>query len=291
MKSIQAHSDAIIRVKPSPFIINGMKYVASCSHDQSVKIWNPLTNWELIRTYTGHTSYVYALEWINNDTLASSGVLEQVIHIWSLSSGQTLRTINLNPAIIGVFCFKMLANGIHLAAGLTYDIKIFDVNNGNLIATLSGHNDKVTDLTVSSDLLASSSSDWTVRVWNLTTNTNKFIFRGHNWTVHSVKFISSDLLASGSIDTTVKLWNLKNGSLSQSLSNNNYFIYFAVDLLNSQTLLSGSIDGLINVWNWNTSQCLYTIYTNRQILSLAVLNPMQSMSSFLFKHNLNMLCA
>jgi WD40 repeat protein len=273
----------IIRVKPSPFIINGTKYVASCSHDQSVKIWNPLTNWELIRTYTSHTSYVYALEWINNDTLASSGLSEQTIHIWSLSSGQILRTINPNSAIIGVYCLKMLTNGVHLAAGLTYDIKIFDLKSGNLIATLFGHDGAVTDLTVSSDLLASSSSDWTVRVWNLTTYSNKFIFRGHNWTVHSVKIISPDLLASGSVDTTVKLWNLKNGSLMRSLSNNNGYIYSGVDLLNSQTLLSGSIDGLINVWNWNTSQCIYTIYTYRPIYSLAVLNPMQSMSSFLLK--------
>jgi len=47
--SFQAHSHAIFRIKLLP---NG--FVATCSDDYTVKIWNPLNNnWNLIQTYTG----------------------------------------------------------------------------------------------------------------------------------------------------------------------------------------------------------------------------------------------
>jgi WD40 repeat protein len=91
----KAHSKAINRIKQSPFNTN---YVATCSDDTTVKIWNVSSsfNWTLITTYSQHSSQVLALEWLDNDTLASAGLLDNEIKLWSPTTGQTKLTIQTN---------------------------------------------------------------------------------------------------------------------------------------------------------------------------------------------------
>jgi WD40 repeat protein len=277
VNSFQAHSDWIIRIKQSPFNTN---YVATCSGDKTVKIWNVSSsfNWTLITTYSQHSSWVYGLEWLDNDTLASSSY--QTIKLWSPTSGQTKRTIQTNQY---VYSLTMLNTNIHLAAGLGFlgpgvlgpgDINIHNINDGNLVSSLKGHTTAVNDLVqISADLLASSSLDETVRIWNLTTNTCEFILTGHTHWVYGLKQITPNILASGSEDGTIKLWNITTGKLIRTLTGHTEWIYRSVDLLNSQILVSGSQDQTIKLWNWSTGECFSTIQTTgSDIKSLAVIN-------------------
>ena len=87
--SFQAHAGSNVnRIKQSPF--NNLNHVATCSLDTSVKLWNISSfssNWTLIRTYSQHLSDVSAIEWLNEDTLASSGKSEQTISNMVLEFG------------------------------------------------------------------------------------------------------------------------------------------------------------------------------------------------------------
>jgi WD40 repeat protein len=216
------------------------------------------------------------LEWLEKETLASAGWNDKAIKIWSMATGQTKLTIQTNGFVMN--SLTMLNNNIHLAAGLGYlgpsDINIYNINDGNLVSSLQGHTDDVNDLVqISADLLASSSSDNTVRIWNLTTNTCKFILTGHTSYVYGLKQITPSILASGSADDTIKLWDITTGQLVRTLTGHTSIIDWSVDLLNSQTLVSGSYDGTIKLWNWSTGECLSTIQTpGSYIWSLAVIN-------------------
>ena len=216
VNSFKAHSYQINRIKQSPFNTN---YVATSSEDKTVKIWNVSSsiNWTLIRTYSQHTSQVYALEWLDNDTLASAGYTDQTIKLWSPTTGQTKRTIQTNQ---WVFSLKLLNTNIHLAAGLgNGDINIYNINDGNLVSSLKGHTSNVYDLVqISNELLASSSLDKTVRIWNLTNNTCKFTLTGHTSGVIGLKQITPSILASGSWDKTIKLWDITSGQLIRTLT-------------------------------------------------------------------------
>jgi WD40 repeat protein len=81
------------------------------------------------------------MEWLDNDTLASGS---DDIKLWSITSGQTKRTIQTNGYIESL---KLLNNNIHLAAGLGYpgDINIYNINDGNLVSSLKGHISHVND--------------------------------------------------------------------------------------------------------------------------------------------------
>jgi WD40 repeat protein len=270
--SFQAHSSRIIRIKQSPF--SNRNFVATCSFDSNVKIWtykSDKSNWNLYVTYTAHTGEVYGLEWINEDIIASTG--SDHIKIWSFS-GNYFRTRDTIKTGSNVTSLKLF-NSSHLAAGVNSRINIYEIDTGRLVATLQGHSNYVRDLILisNSDLLASSSTDFTARIWDLRTYTSDFTLNGHSSSLYGLKQISSDILASGALDYTIRLWNITSGQSIRTLTNHTNEIWYAVDLLNSgdsQRLVSGSLDETIKIWNYTTGECLNTIQTGSPIHSLII---------------------
>ena len=243
--------------------------------DNLVKIWNITNiNWSPIRTYTGHSGEVLALEWINENTLAS-GSSDSTIQIWSLQTGLTQTSIYTENS---VWSLKLLTNGVYIAAGLQNgQIQIYNKDTGSLVQSLLGHTNSVYDLCLitngNSNLLASSSGDLTIRIWDLNTNLNKFVLNGHTANVVGLKQISSDILSSGSGDKTIKLWNITSRALIRTLSNHTSWISWGLDLsADGQTLISCSGDQTIKFWHWPTGQCLNTINAGVSAWSLSILN-------------------
>ena len=261
------HSDAIYRIKQSPF---NNSYVATCSLDKSVKVWDPNNNWSLIKIYMPNSQRIYSLEWINEDTIASSDSNGD-IRIWSVSTGLTKRIISTS---IYFYSLKLLRNDFSLAAGSNYRIYIYNINTGGLISTLQQHSGYyIHDIVLISDqLLASSSSDKTIGIWDLTSNTLKMILYGHTDQVYGLKLVAPGFLASGSMDKTIRMWSTITGQLIRTLSNHTNSIWWSVDLLlsDNRTLVTGSLDKTIKLWDWETGQCLKTINSGIEISSLAI---------------------
>lgn len=83
---------------------------------------------------------------------------------------------------------------------------------------LRGHRGFVNDVAISpaSSMVASASSDKTVRLWNIETGKLIQTLEGHQHSVTAIDFSpNGQLVASGSRDHTVKLWNTDTGELVQ----------------------------------------------------------------------------
>ena len=77
------------------------------------------------------------------------------------------------------------------------------------------HSDTINSIAFSPDgkMLASGSSDNTIKIWNIADRLEIRTLRGHSEAVNSVAFSpDGKLLASGSSDETAKLWNIEDGS-------------------------------------------------------------------------------
>jgi WD40 repeat protein len=270
-QSFQAHYKEITRIK---FLAQNSSLAATVSCDSTVNIWNTSFNpWTLTASFAGSGDCFVGLAFIDADTVAM-GDVGGLIQKWSIKTGQTLNSLSSGK---GVFSLQLFTNnqGVTcLAAGLDSpgDINIYNLNTFTFITSLVGHSETVFDLALvsTSNLLVSSSMDLTIRLWDLTTNTCKFILQGHTSNVYGLKVISSNVLASGSDDRTIKLWSINDGSLIRTLTGHTGTIVWSLDLYDSQTLVSGSYDQTIKFWDWQTGECLSTLETEFDINTLAV---------------------
>jgi len=82
-----------------------------------------------------------------------------------------------------------------------------------LISVLGTHGDCITSICSRESFCLSGSLDRTVKLWNLETNQEIYIFGDHKGAVNSVDIHPSDTLCvSGSGDKSVRVWNFENDS-------------------------------------------------------------------------------
>jgi WD40 repeat protein len=106
-------------------------------------------------------------------------------------------------------------------------------------------------------MLASGSSDNTIKLWSLPGGQLIKTLEGHSNTVYSVG-ISPDgkTLVSGSTDNTIKLWSLPGGQLIKTLEAHNCSVSISPD---GKMLASGSADKTIKLWSLPGGQLVKTI--------------------------------
>jgi len=144
-------------------------------------------------------------------------------------------------------------------------IKVWNLQSGELLRTLSGHGGVVFSVAISPDghTLVSGSGDLTIWVWNLQNGELLRALAGHGgWIDKRVLVaISPDghTLVSGSGDKMIKVWNLQSGELLRTLTNHTGSVYSVAISPDGHTLVSGSGDKTIKVWNLQNGELLRTL--------------------------------
>jgi WD40 repeat protein len=217
------HTGVIRHLKYLPYK-NG--YVASASHDATVNVWDTLT-WISIRKYTSHTGWMRSFDQIDNDTMVS-GSNDQTIHIWKISTGETLRIINVNMYVYAVKVFSIEYKQIVCGkAGTINNLQIYNYETGDLIQTLNGHSSSVYSIEILSDqFMASGGDDKSVFIWDLFSYSIKYNLTSHTSPVNCIKRISSYLMASGDANGLIIVWNWLTGEQIFKLIGHTDKIYY-----------------------------------------------------------------
>jgi len=154
---------------------------------------------------------------------------ESLLHVYATKDALSKkRTWTTTPVVFRpnqrVFGHTLRVNSIaftqdaRLMATASWKIIISDLSSGEELKTLIGHSvsEYVYSVAFSHNnkLLASASSDRTIKIWDVKSGQELKSLSGHTQSINSVHFNNSDtILASASSDGTIRLWDVAKGHL------------------------------------------------------------------------------
>ena len=140
-----------------------------------------------------------------------SGSLDKTIKIWDVESKNLVYTIQDEHTIYSL----TKINGTLLASGSDELIKIWNLNDGSLMKTVSGHQFAVAFLKMfkNGDRLASASFDNSVKIWNVNDNFSLHIKINESSALSAFEIISDNLIATGSYSNQLNIWDVNTGKI------------------------------------------------------------------------------
>jgi WD40 repeat protein len=97
-------------------------------------------------------------------------------------------------------------------------------------------------------LLASASSDNTVKLWDIQDRREIRTFSGHDSSVLSMAFSPDGRMLASAFYTTIKLWDAETGRELRTLSGHASCVNSLAFAPSGLTLASGSCDGTVRLW-------------------------------------------
>jgi WD40 repeat protein len=162
-------------------------------------------------------------------------------------------------------------DGSKVAAGGGMDVHLWDVSSGQVIGTWHGHTGPIYGMAWSprTNLLASSSADGTVRLWNGADGSTVRVLRDPAISPVSVNWSPTGAtLAVGSFNGSVALVEADTGSISvlpggpprqNARGSNPYAVYGVSWSPDGTRLVSTRYDGYIFVWDVHSTRALATL--------------------------------
>jgi WD40 repeat protein len=241
-----------LRRKNHPDLTRRMRIIPILS--QPCSIWPELAEHQMISFLPGR-SYAVAFQ--------------EVLGALGLPSALTTQPERLAERFVlkghtgMVRSVSLSGDGYTLASGSSdRTIKLWNVQTGQLLRTLTGHTSSVYCVAWSADgyTLASASGDKTIILWDLQTQQARYLLKGHTSYVQCIAWSADGrMLVSASADRTIKLWNAQTGQLRQTLMGHEDAVYSVAWSADELTLASGSGDYTVRIWNAQTGQLRHTL--------------------------------
>ena len=252
------HTDYVTSVTFSP----DNRFLASGGGDGTLRLWN-------IEDHTNIMKFGAQLS-----ELIETGIGQNMDNpeiIAAALSGTDLNIKVLTGHTDAVRSVSFSPNGHLLASGSgidsffgstkDYTVRLWDVETGKHIKTLTGHKEPIGGVCFSPDgqILASGSWDKTVSLWDIETGKLIKTLIGHTDHIWSICFSpDGQTLASCGREHIVRLWNVETGELIKTLIGHTSHVNSVSFSCNNRILTSGSYDKSVCLWNVTTGEPIKT---------------------------------
>ncbi len=109
---------------------------------------------------------------------------------------------------------------------------------------------------IGSDRAVSAAADGTLKVWNIENGSLLETLTGHRASVNVVQVLpDNQRVISGAADNTLKIWDLQQGEVLQTLTGHSQAVRQVVLIPNSDRAISGSADSTLKIWDYSKDGC------------------------------------
>lgn len=233
--------------------LNAQSLIKKC---QDAINWRLATPQELGQ----HLGAVGTVAFSPNGQILATGSRDQTIKLWNLATGEVIKTLTGDGSPIWSLDFS--SSGSDLAAGSYYwRILEWNLETGETYIPLQ-QSGAVWSVKISPDerLIASASSDQTVKIWDRQSGYILYDFLDHNDIVYAVDWTSNGrTLVSASKDQTIKVFDVQTGTIRLTLTGHSDQVRSVSISADGNTLVSGSYDDTVKVWNLTTGKLIHTL--------------------------------
>ncbi|KAG0320371.1 hypothetical protein BG000_003600 [Podila horticola] len=199
--TLTGHRDLVNKVQ-----IYKKKMLVSASDDTTVKLWD-IASRTCLRTFTGHVGRVQCLQ-TSGDALIS--IIADRFRRSKQNNATALTTTDSgrrSPAYESSSDNETRTTmPIIVTGGLDNTLKVWNVETGECLNTLFGHEEGVWSLAFDKLRVVSGSLDKTIKVWDTESGQCQYTLTGHNGPVTCVD-LGDTKVVSGSDDGVVYVWD------------------------------------------------------------------------------------
>jgi WD40 repeat protein len=214
------------------------KLLATGDVGNNVSFWQ-VANSQPLLTCKGHEDWVRSVVFSHNGHMLASGSDDQTIRLWNVNQirSESNRLESTESPV---------RPSLEDAVGQC--LRILTENPGRAGSVAFSPDDCI---------LASSSEDRRVWLWDVSTGHCIKVLEGHTKQVCSVAFSpNSRILASSGEDNVIKLWNISTGECLKTLVGHTNWVWSVAFSPQGDMLASGSHDNTVRLWEISTGECL-----------------------------------
>lgn len=237
LRTLHGHSSRLTSVAFSP---DG-KLLASGGEDLSVRLWQ-VTTGQCLKNWQGYASWVQSVVFSPDGTILASSSEDRKVRLWNLEDTETKENLHYSP----------------------------------LPTLLEGHTGWVCSVAFSPNgkMLASASSDYSVKLWDVATRKCTATLVGHTRWIRSVAFSpDGKTVASCSGDYTVKLWDVATAKCRKTLQGHTGWLWSVAFSPDGLTVASASEDTSVRLWDVRTGNCLATFVGHNSWIQSVAFSP------------------
>jgi len=264
LATLTGHANTVTSIDFSP---DGAT-LASASADQTVKLWH-IPSGEVVSTLTDHSDPVFSVVFSPDGSILASAGRDKTVRLWRVDGGP------VEPLSIRITRYSPDGNRIATWGTSDKRMRLWDAATHRQVFELGSDDEPLdgatgTCFSADSKLLAVSSNDHSVRVWDLETGRLAAKLQGHTTPCGSVVFVNEGRQLVSCGNNQLIFWDVATWDrLSSHPASPGFTTSFAVSS-DGRKLACGNSVGEVYVWDLASMsiEYQYTEMHSREVLAI-----------------------